>query len=51
MSIAKKGKSTWNKGKKMAWIYNEEFKKTKLILENNLQEFLNEGWKRGKKKF
>jgi len=53
MSISKKGKPTWNKGIKNArsWMYNEELKKNKQILNEIMIEFLNKGWKLGRKKF
>lgn len=40
------GKSTWNKGIKLAWIYKG--KKSKQIRSSELNSYLNNGWKKGR---
>jgi len=41
------GETTWNAGKKMAWVYKEDIKK--IILKDEVQTYLNEGWALGQK--
>jgi hypothetical protein len=47
-----KGKSPWNLGKINCriWMYNEKMNKTKLILNEMVEEFLKNEWKIGRKK-
>jgi hypothetical protein len=62
----KKGQIAWNKGipiskeakdklkqslKDRVWIYNDDLKKLKRIKNTELQNFLQNGWKQGTKKY
>jgi hypothetical protein len=51
MSVAKKGKYCKNKNSQYnsCWIYNLEFKENKKIKKNDIEQWLNNGWLKGRK--
>lgn len=51
MSESLSGSNNPMYGKKMAWISNDSLKKTKLIEQTNLKEYLNNDWVKGRKKY